>query len=94
LPIKPHDAAKAVRDFEKESRLKNQTQIFIETPYRNNSLFANLIRSLQPQTKLCLAIDITGEHEFIATREVQTWRLQKVEIPKVPSVFLFLAEAG
>jgi 16S rRNA (cytidine1402-2'-O)-methyltransferase len=90
LPIKPQDAAKSIRDFERESRLKNQTQIFIETPYRNNSLFANLIRSLQPQTELCLAVDITGEHEFIATRQVKAWRLQKIEIPKAPSVFLFL----
>jgi 16S rRNA (cytidine1402-2'-O)-methyltransferase len=91
LPIKPLDAAKSIRDFERESRLKNQTQIFIETPYRNNSLFANLVRSLQPQTELCLAVDITGEQEFIATRQVKDWRHQKIEIPKAPSVFLFLS---
>ena len=90
LPIQQGEAVKAIRGFEKESRLKNQTQIFIETPFRNNRLFTNLVKTLQPHTELCLAVDITGEHEFIVTRRVQAWRLEPIEIPKIPSVFLFL----
>lgn len=91
LPIQTKGSTKAIRDFEKESRLKNQTQIFIETPYRNNSLFANLIRTLQPQTQLCLAVDLTGANEFISTKSIEKWRAEPIGIPKTPAVFLFLA---
>ena len=91
LPIQSKEAAKAIKDLEKESRSKNQTQIFIETPYRNNTLFANLVRNLMPETQLCLAVDVTGDNEFILTQSVQKWRLQSIELPKNPAVFLFLA---
>ncbi|MEX2235696.1 MAG: SAM-dependent methyltransferase [Cyclobacteriaceae bacterium] len=91
LPIQSKEAAKAIKDLEKESRNKNQTQIFIETPYRNNTLFANLVRNLMPETQLCLAVDVTGEQEFILTQSVKKWRLQSMELPKNPAVFLFLA---
>lgn len=91
LPIQTKDTAKAIREYEKESRLKNQTQIFIETPYRNSALLANLIRNLMPETRLCLAVDITGPEEFIVTKPVKQWRQQPPELGKVPAVFLFLA---
>lgn len=91
LPIKTAEAAKAIREFERESRARNQTQIFIETPYRNNALFANLIRGLHPATLLCVAVDVTGRSEFISTREVGAWRAKTIELPKTPAVFLFLA---
>ena len=91
LPIQPKEASKAISQYEKESRLKNQTQIFIETPYRNNNLFGNLVRHLMPETRLCLAADITGPNEFILTRTVKEWRQQSVELRKDPAVFLFLA---
>jgi 16S rRNA (cytidine1402-2'-O)-methyltransferase len=91
LPIQLKEASRAINQYEKESRLKNQTQIFIETPYRNNNLFGNLIRHLMPETRLCLAVDITGPNEFILTRSVKEWRQQSVELKKDPAVFLFLA---
>ena len=91
LPIQPNEASKAIRELEKESAAKNQTQIFIETPYRNNNLFNHLTRYLKPGTELCVAFDITGQHEFILTRPVREWRSQPVELPKNPAVFLFLA---
>lgn len=91
LPVRAQEAAKAIRELEKESRSKNQTQIFIETPYRNNTLFANLVRNLMPETQLCLALDITGENEFILTQSVKNWQLKSIELPKEPAVFLFLA---
>jgi len=91
LPIRTKDTAKAIRDYEKESRMKNQTQIFIETPYRNAALLGNLVNNLMPETRLCLAVDITGSDEFIATKSVKEWKQQLPELGKVPAVFLFLA---
>lgn len=91
LPVQTPEAAKAIRDFEKESRMKTQTQIFIETPYRNNALFVNLLKTLQPETQLCLAVDVTGEQEFIKTQSIRQWRSEPVILPKIPAVFLFLA---
>jgi 16S rRNA (cytidine1402-2'-O)-methyltransferase len=91
LPIQGREASKAIAEFEKESRTKSQTQIFIETPYRNNSLLANLLRNLMPDTRLCIALDVTGEHEFIRTRTVGKWRQETLELGKYPAVFLFLA---
>lgn len=91
LPIQKKDAAKTIRDLEKESKAKNQTQIFIETPYRNNPMFQNLLDNLLPETLLCLALDLTGEHEFIRTQTVREWQRQTFELPRHPAVFLFLA---
>lgn len=91
LPIQGPDASKAIREMEKESRTKDQTQIFIETPYRNNSLFNHLVKNLAPQTRLCVAVDITGGNESIKTKTVAEWRGGLHELPKFPAVFLFLA---
>lgn len=91
LPIQAKDTSRAIREYEKESRTKNQTQIFIETPYRNNALLENLVRNLMPDTQLCLAVDITGPGEFILTKRVREWRQQLPELAKNPAVFLFLA---
>ena len=91
LPIQTNEAAKAIREYERESRLKNQTQIFIETPYRNSGLFENLLKSLMPETRLCVALDITGPNEFIVTKLVKQWRSQRAQLGKEPAVFLFIA---
>lgn len=91
LPIQAREVSKVIKDLEKESRLKNQTQIFIETPYRNHSLFENLTRNLSAQTQLCVAVDITGENENIFTQSVGQWRRQPITLGKDPAVFLFLA---
>lgn len=91
LPIDGKDAGKAIRELEKASRTKNETQIFIETPFRNNAVFSNLLKSLQGQTELCVALDITGQKEWILTKSVHNWRLKSLELPKSPAVFLFLA---
>jgi 16S rRNA (cytidine1402-2'-O)-methyltransferase len=91
LPIDPKESSEAIRIFEKESRAKNQTQIFIETPYRNNTILVNLLKALHEDTLLCMAIDITGKDESIITKPVKTWRKDKPELPKSPAVFLFLA---
>jgi 16S rRNA (cytidine1402-2'-O)-methyltransferase len=90
LPIEGKESAKVIREFEKESRVRNQTQIFIETPYRNNAILKNLLKNLPAHTRLCIAVDITGEGEFISTKTVKEWQSEPIELPKSPAVFLFL----
>jgi 16S rRNA (cytidine1402-2'-O)-methyltransferase len=91
LPIDGREAGKTIKEMEKESEVKNLTQIFIETPYRNNALLQNLIKNLSGNTDLCIALDLTGDSEFVSTRKVRAWRAQTIELPKKPAVFLFLA---
>jgi 16S rRNA (cytidine1402-2'-O)-methyltransferase len=91
LPIESKEASKAIKDLEKESRNRNQTQIVIETPYRNNGMMQNLIRNLQDSTLVCRAVDVTGRSEDIKTLSVRNWRALKDDLPKLPAVFLFLA---
>jgi 16S rRNA (cytidine1402-2'-O)-methyltransferase len=91
LPIETKEAAKAIKAYEKESRDKKQTQIFIETPYRNNSLLQNLVSNLHSETMLTIAVDVTGNNESIITKAVKAWRQKLPELPKIPAVFLFLA---
>ena len=89
LPRDQKEAAARVRELEKESRQKRLTQIFIETPHRNNSLFEVLVRTLNPGTQLTIAIDITGANEYIKTHTVERWRSEKPTWPKLPAIFLF-----
>lgn len=91
LPIDSKEAIVAIKEFEKESRAKNQTQLFIETPYRNNTLATNLLKTLHPETLLCIAVDVSGKQESIHTYSVQDWKNKLKELPKLPAVFLFLA---
>jgi 16S rRNA (cytidine1402-2'-O)-methyltransferase len=92
LPIDGKDASSVIKVFEKESHSKNQTQIFIETPYRNNSVMTALLKNLQDTTLLCVAVNVTGEGEKIKTLPVRKWKTLKTEFPKSPAVFLFLAQ--
>jgi len=91
LPVAERETAKSIKEFERESRLKKQTQIFIETPYRNTKLLQNLILHLQSDTQLCLAVNLTSPSEKIISKPVRDWRRESVEIPKSPAIFLFLA---
>jgi len=91
LPIDAREAARAIHDLEKESRTRNQTQIAIETPYRNKTLFQNLVRNLNDTTLLTVATDVTGASERIKTIPVRLWKKENPDLPKLPTVFLFLA---
>lgn len=91
LPIDAKEASQRIKDLERESKAKNQTQIFIETPYRNNSVFDHLLKNLQSETRLTVALDVTGKQELIRTLKVEQWKKQKEGWPKTPAVFLFLA---
>lgn len=91
LPIDAKEAAQRIKELERESKIKNQTQIFIETPYRNNSVFDHLIKNLHAEAKLTVALDLTGQHEYVRTLRVSQWLRQTENWPKTPAVFLFLA---
>ncbi|GAB3202710.1 16S rRNA (cytidine1402-2'-O)-methyltransferase [Pontibacter aydingkolensis] len=89
LPIEKGPRLQALRQLEKEMQQRNQTQIFMETPYRNNKLLEDLLTTLHPETKLCIAANITSpEHEFIQTKTIQQWKGKLPDIHKQPAVFL------
>ncbi|MBD2770211.1 SAM-dependent methyltransferase [Hymenobacter sp. BT664] len=89
LPIEKALRVAALKALEKEAQQRQQSQLFIETPYRNGALFADLLAHLQPGTRLCVAADITGAGEFIRTLPVADWRRLPVpELHKIPTVFV------
>ena len=91
LPIKNPERNNAIKELESESARKNCTQIFIETPYRNNQLMEALLLTCQPLTKVCIAVDLTGPTELIKTKTVGEWRKSKPDIHKRPAIFLVQA---
>ena len=91
LPAKTEERRSALKDIERLSKSLNQSQIFIETPYRNDSLLKDLLQYLQPATKLTVAADITLPDAFIRTRSIAEWRRQPETIGKRPCVFIILA---
>lgn len=91
LPIDNAEKQKAIKNLESESVKKNCTQIFIETPYRNNQLLETILKTCAPQTQLCIASDITSEKEFIKTKAIGEWKKSVPDLHKKPTVFLFLA---
>lgn len=91
LPIEQGERAKAIRDLEAESAAKNCTQIFIETPYRNNQLIETIVKTCKPATRLCIAADITGKKEWIKTKTIADWQKNRPELHKRPAIFLLYA---
>ncbi|MBL7739625.1 MAG: SAM-dependent methyltransferase [Chitinophagaceae bacterium] len=91
LPIDNLQKIKTIKELEAESHKKNCTQIFIETPYRNNQLFETLATHCKPSTRLCIAVDLTGSAEWIKTRTVAEWKKERTDIHKRPAIFLLLA---
>lgn len=92
LPVDHAPRAQRLRELEKHSRQHQQTQLFIETPYRNQALFDALIHTLSANTWLCIASELTTEKEKVATSQVSDWKKQQFTLPRAPTVFLFLAE--
>jgi 16S rRNA (cytidine1402-2'-O)-methyltransferase len=91
LPAKAEARASSIRELERESAKKQQTQIFIETPYRNQALFADLLRVANPATRLCVAVDLTASAEFIETHSILAWRKRAIPpLERRPAVFLLL----
>ena len=91
LPVEAKEANQTIKKFENESRSRNQTQIFIETPYRNNALVKHLLEALSDTTLLCIAVNVTGETESIKTQSVANWKKSKPSLPREPALFLILA---
>ncbi|HEY6064369.1 MAG TPA: SAM-dependent methyltransferase, partial [Chitinophagaceae bacterium] len=83
---------KAIKELEAGSAKKKSTQIFIETPYRNNQLIEALLKNCDPSTKLCMAVDLTGKKEWIKTRSVTDWQKNKPDIHKRPAIFLLYCD--
>ena len=88
LPVKQHDRIKQIKELERRVVQHDETQIFMETPYRNQALFEDLLRHCQPSTMLCIAVDIALDSEEIQTRTIAAWRTKKHSFHKRPAVFL------
>jgi 16S rRNA (cytidine1402-2'-O)-methyltransferase len=91
LPIDQSKRIQAIKDLEEASKDKNCTQIFIETPYRNNQLMESLVKSCHSQTLICVATDITAPTEIIKTKTAQQWKTGLPQLHKRPSIFLLYA---
>lgn len=88
LPIDKSEKKSTLKSYEKLSQDKNQSQIFIETPYRNNKLMEDLLQTLQPNTHLCIAADITLPTEYIKTFRVNDWKKLKIDLHNRPTIFI------
>lgn len=88
LPIQRKTRMEAIRQLEKRVTNHNETQIFIETPYRNNALLEDICRSCDEKTFLCIAADLTTENEMIRTTTIDSWKKKKTDLHKRPAVFL------
>ena len=91
LPIEQKKLDVEIKRLDSDSRKLNQTQIFIETPYRNNQLLKSLIQSCNPSTLLCVAKDVTSSNSYIKTKAIKDWKNTKIDLHKVPTVFLLYA---
>lgn len=88
LPIEPAERAKKLKQLEQRAYAEHQTQIFIETPYRNNKMVEDILQHCRPQTRLCIAANITCENEYIHTRTVKEWKGHTPDLTKIPCIFL------
>jgi 16S rRNA (cytidine1402-2'-O)-methyltransferase len=88
LPVKPPERSSAIRDLERISAKEGKTQIFIEAPYRNAKLLEDLLSICNEQTRLCVAVDLTLESEFVVTKTIAAWKKSIPDINKRPAIFL------
>ena len=88
LPVKSNDRIKKIKALEQKAGKQNQTQIFIETPYRNNKLLKDIFSSCSSHTLLCNAANLTGENEFISTKTIEQWKKKIPDLHKQPAIFL------
>ena len=93
VPIDSFERKKKIKELEEDSKKKSCTQIFIETPFRNQALFAEIIQSCRDTTKLCVAAELTGKNEMILTQTIAAWKHGKaIQLHKIPIIFLLYAE--
>ena len=91
IPAKADSRKAALRSLEKQSRAASRSEIIIETPYRNDALFADMLQNLSPDTRICVAADISLPTQYIRTARVAQWRKTPITIGKRPCVFIILA---
>jgi 16S rRNA (cytidine1402-2'-O)-methyltransferase len=88
LPIASQDRTKKIRELEKKVITENCSQLFIETPYRNQQLFDSLLETLQPSMKLCVAFNLTSASEWVKTMTIGAWKKKPASLPKAPAIFI------
>ena len=88
LPIEPAERAKRLKELEQRVYSEQQTQLFIETPYRNNKMAEEILKVCRPQTKLCIAANLTCEGEYIRTKTIREWKGHLPDLSKIPCIFL------
>ncbi len=91
LPIDNAERKKALKKLERKSKEENQSQIFIETPYRNDKFLAEMLKTLAGNSLLCIACEITLPTEYIATKTVNAWKTEKLDLHKKPAIFILQA---
>lgn len=91
LPIDNMERQKTIAALEIASQKKNSTQVFIETPYRNNQLMETLLKTCKSSTRLCIAAELTSENEYIKTKTISNWKKEKTDLHKKPVIFLLHA---
>ncbi len=89
LPIEPSERTKRIKQLETRAYTEDQTQLFIETPYRNHKMLEELLRTCKPSTRLCIASGITCAEEYIHTHTIAEWKKIKLhDLSKIPTIFL------
>lgn len=88
LPIESVDREKKIKELEKKAIVDNCTQLFIETPYRNNVMLTSLLKVCHPATKLCIAYNLTSSTEWVKTKKISDWKENTPTLPKEPAIFL------
>ena len=88
LPIEPEERIKMLKKLEQRAYTENQTQLFIETPYRNAKMMADILKACRPQTHLCIAAGLTTKDEYIRTRTIKEWGGKLPQLDKIPCIFL------
>lgn len=91
LPNKQPQLSQKIKELELDSQRRNASQLFIETPYRNEQLLTELIRTARPETRLCIAIGLTGPDQRIETKELRAWANKNYSLHKIPAVFILFA---
>ena len=88
LPIDKVERARSIKELEAAAIKNNQTQLFIETPFRNNPMLEEILRSCNPKTRLCIACDLTSATELVQTKTIAEWQKKVPELHKRPTIFL------
>lgn len=91
LPVENHKRNNRIKELEAESKKSGATQIFIETPYRNNQLLESILKTCMSSTKLCIAVNLTAPNENVKMMSIENWRKSKPDINKQPAIFCLLA---